>query len=307
MLSEETFNRIIEYGIRLHQSESLRFSYIEYKELYDAVLENANPLIIDSETGNELIEYSYLYAMQWAFLAFGILDPDDKSSLDSFQVRNAFYCLFASISNYTLSITHLARSGMDLQASVLLRSLYELIVLLLAVSIDQQTFDKFLECQSVDEATEKWYKDFRIGKLRKIVAPFERIEALSADDLLIEPQSRLYKRLSGFVHHHSTALFVFNYGKTSHPEDFMIPTMLGSPVTRMDETIDLLCSLMEYANSMFHVIFRERKCLLANTFKVRFEQPGPDFECLFNYFLVLADGYHLDVIVRNQRKINNAS
>lgn len=299
MLSEETFNRIIEYGIRLHKNEALRFSYEFYKELYDATLENTNPFIIDTNTENELIEYSYLYAMQWANLAFGILDPDDKTSIASFRVRNAFYCLFASISNYILSITHLSRSGMDLQASVLLRSLYELVILLLAVSIDQSTFEKFIVCNDLDEASDKWYKDFRIGKLRKIVVPYEKVESHSADEILIESQDRLYKRLSSLVHHHSTALFIFNYGKTSGPDDQVIPNVLGCPVTRVNEIIDLMCSLMEYTNFMFHVILKENNYLLAKTLKIRFELPGPDLECLFNYFMILADGYHLDVIFRS--------
>ena len=99
---------------------------------------------------------SYLSSLKWGYWA--MLLPITKNGF-------AYSCLFISIANTIMAITDLAMNSFIHQASILVRSLYEMCFTLLAVTIDPRKREVYLKSAVLEDERKVWHANFSFKAL----------------------------------------------------------------------------------------------------------------------------------------------
>ncbi len=173
--------------------------------------------------------------------------------------------LLLTISNTSLSIIKLSIDGLDYQAMVLLRNLYETCFTLLNIIIDVDKRKEFFESARKENDNEVWKKHFSMRKMRETIDAYEATlcdnNELNNDELdeLREWKSIRYKELSAFAHNSFPNLLLFGYQRVDNPEDIMKPNIWGITSTRAVQILSELDGLLWYTGLVFYKLLLDPK------------------------------------------------
>lgn len=252
MISEKIYNLLCD-RIKNKYKNIIEDYVVDYEVLksYIAEMLKSTPEKLKIENDFSYVDLAYLFSLRWGLTALAIGNTEADFSIQ------VFFELFQGISNTALSIIKLAQDGFDYQASVLIRSLYEMCFTLLAIVIDPIKRDAFRNCSEEKEYI-IWKEYFRFPLLQKTVC--EYIESLSGEnseeDFLREWIKGAYKKFSSYVHNDFLTLFAYN--KSLSTDDSLIPNLWGFESTRIEIICGNISALLWFTELTFDKLQSDR-------------------------------------------------
>ena len=221
-----------------------------YVELWDMCAKMSEEKVEYGNQGERGCVIARNVAIRYLHLALMI---DSHKSRDGFLLS----CLVQSISDTIISIIKLAEDGLEYQAFVMIRTLFELFMTLLIVVESPEKREIYRSAQTPEESYKVWRTDFTKAKF------INMLESYSGDyPDLFEPAkvwvTEAYGFLSSFVHNDS--LNVMFYTKPCFNEEGISPcSMWGQHVTRKGEIFSRLVEVIAPCDMLFFSMLKDPK------------------------------------------------
>lgn len=191
----------------------------------------------EPQANSEYIQLAYLYAIIWGDFSVASL-LRDKNAIENIL----FATLATTISNDILAIISLSLDGLDYQAMNIMRSLYEVCLLLLNISIDEEKRTEFAKSAEKGNSYEVWRKFFNIRTMLETLSAYTAGKELS--EYWLSEYKQYYSRLSSFVHNDFANMYVYSYNKPETESEFRLLNVNAHFATRyneiLEETIDII-------------------------------------------------------------------
>lgn len=224
-----------------------------------------------SDKEKDAILISQFYSLFWGTLALSINHDNEKYTEIEKMTSLCLHTMSVILSNNIISITKLACKGFDFQSSVLLRNTFELAFGLLALLLDEDVLKAYFNSAKNNNEYEVWNKYFRFSKLNQTLMSFEK--SLSENDeemdFITTWRKNNYSYYTQFAHNSFFHLYIncFGHPTTDNPDEVMPMNLWGLRVTRINETLDILNSLMFYTSLVFYKIINVKQINILNLVK----------------------------------------
>ena len=219
-----------------------------YVDLWDLCAETSEKKVEYGSLGERGCVIARNVAMRYLHLAMMI---DTSKSKDGFLLSS----IIQTISDTIISIIKLAEDGLEYQAFVMIRTLFELFMTLLIVVESPEKRKAYKSAQTPEESYKVWRSDFTKAKFIKM------LEAYSGDyPDLFEPAKKwvteAYSFLSSFVHNDS--VHVMLYTKPRFDADGISHfSMWGEYVTRKGEIFSRLVEVLAPCDLLFFSMLKD--------------------------------------------------
>ncbi|HWO77803.1 MAG TPA: hypothetical protein VNM69_18205 [Bacillus sp. (in: firmicutes)] len=208
---------------------------------------------------NKDLSVSYLAIAYLGYLSVTV-DSIKPFRTDSGWNKNSnFICsnILTQVTNFSLSIVKLVEQGLDLQAKVLLRSLFEQVNLIIIITSRKEMMNNY--CEGVDDnsAFSIWSAKFRTNQIKSMISEIEYDLGLEQDrelfEWLKEDRNKAYKFLSSVAH---GAFYTNLLGSYSmfQDEEYMPFALFGSYTDASIYTLEQLNWLIYYLTIMLNAI-----------------------------------------------------
>jgi len=189
-------------------SEEVREYAEEMKWLCEYIdgLNNKKKLVCENKEIGEVI---HNYIIEWVVWGTAMLRKDIAPRLGMIYSSFCF-----QISNMILGIYKLAEDGLEYQAMCLVRVLLEMLLTFLAILIDSNYREKYIESADVSKERQIWRSELRMQKAQKIV--WDYAETID-EELKIQCREckkiydEMYADLSKFEHNSYANMMVMQY------------------------------------------------------------------------------------------------
>lgn len=216
-------------------------------DFWESLLETNNDKIVSPSVNNpEIIQLAEQYIVEYTMWTLSMSDTSVHT-----QIRYLYHHLFLCITNTAFSIYKLAFDGLDYQAQVLLRNLYELCMILLNITIDPEKRQALMDSGKNEDGEETWYRYFRPKKLQATLKAYA--EKIGASDLT-DWHARLYSHLSTYVHNNYISLLTYSVSFDPKNEDILYPNICGAFASRVETTLLGMIEILLYTGLFLKLI-----------------------------------------------------
>ena len=123
------------------------------------------------EANEDFLNIAELYNLYYGIMSFSI-EPKEEDK--NFKIKALYSSIFVTIANSITAVIYLAENGLDYQANVINRQLFEICMLLLNVMIDENK-EKILTDTEMTEGNMKiWRKYFSPKELNDTIENYEK-------------------------------------------------------------------------------------------------------------------------------------
>lgn len=164
MLREELYTSFNE-KILLESSSTYVVKYVDLREIFDEFIDMNKNKEKYANLDDDYVQLGYLFSMTWGMRSLAVSKRKDGNLI--------WQSLFGTIANSSLAIIKLSTDGLDYQANILLRNLYELCFTLLNIMIDKEKRIALFESGKNANAIDVWRKYFKSSKLGKTLEEYE--------------------------------------------------------------------------------------------------------------------------------------
>lgn len=239
----------------------------EYSDLIESWLpEDCN---IESKDAHIII-CSSLFSLSWGSLSLSLNETNYGDTYH--KLRTCLYTLSITLANNILAIIRLSTTGLDYQASVMLRNTYELCFMLLVILADKEKMELYFDTAKNENELNIWFKHFRLKSLNTRISEIERI-ALKHDDshglsqyikFISKWRRDSYKYYSGFTHNNfaDCVAFLYNRPQTDSNEEIARLNLWGFEITRIDNLLGNLNDLLFWVGLFFYNIIVGQKYII---------------------------------------------
>lgn len=247
MISKERYDYLCEHLLTCGVPEKELFSIdiIEkyLQEMFD-INKNKSEFF---ECESESLTISYLFALRWGILSLGI--PEEKMNPTTMAVRS----FFVAISNTTFAIIKLALDGMDYQASILTRSLYELCMTMLAIIIEPDKRTALIKGAEPKDSYNIWNQHFRFKNLDRIITKYEKkVSKIDFEYELYSWRKDNYSEFSTYVHNNYLPLLLSGYAQPKIGDGEMLKFNLwGNFASRVNIITENINTILWYTELLF--------------------------------------------------------
>jgi hypothetical protein len=223
MITFEEYSRICEDIKRDGFKTSFIVDYDCIKEKWEEMIDiNENKMQYADFNSKNLI-LSYLFALRWGITSLAVADKDNDRYMMAFQG------LFSTISNTIISIIKLAIDGLDYQAFILIRNLYELCFTLLAIIIDPIKRKVLVDGSIAEDEYNTWKKNFTFKHLDATIRTYEnRISDIESDSFLNTWRKNSYSKFSSYAHNDFVSFFLYGFALPVDDTDKLELNLWGS-------------------------------------------------------------------------------
>lgn len=232
--------------------------YKEYQELIKSWCHLKN---IHGKEDIQSINTSDLFTLFWSILSLSMLVTKDENNN---HIRTCAFALTATITNTSLSITKLACAGLDFQANVLFRNLFETCLLLFSILINREKGLTYFNSAKLNNGHVIWKQNFSMKKLNEEILSFEKQHVKygkneKEDALLLSVMHKwrknAYQYLSAHVHNGIMPCFMGTYCLPDN-NDNMALNLLGQKATRIEVILNDMNFLHLWATTIIYKILR---------------------------------------------------
>lgn len=192
-------------------------------------------IVGEQNTKNVLLAKQYIMEYYFYSLAVG-------SALEADMF--IFRYMFVNIANTAFTIYKLAFDGMDYQAKVLMRNLYELCMTLLNIVIDSEKRIALWESAKNQTEYSTWRKFFSPSAMRKT------LEEYHGEKWMDEWHRELYSNLSAYVHNEYGSMLGFA-SAIARNADVIQTNFCGAYVTRSESLMKEMNTIFFYTGMVF--------------------------------------------------------
>lgn len=221
-----------------------------YIDLWDLCAETSETKVVYGDQGARSCVYLRNVAIRYLHLAMMI---DINKHKDCFLLSS----IIQTISDTMISIIKLAEDGLEYQAVVLIRTLFELFMTLLIVVESPQKREAYQMAQTQEEAYRVWRSDFTKGKFIKMLGDYsEKYPDLY--ETVKTWATEAYGFLSSFVHNNSLNVMLFT--KPRYDENGTSNySMWGEFVTRKAEIFNRMVEIVAPCDLLLFAMLEDPK------------------------------------------------
>ena len=195
-----------------------------------------------SETITQNVQLARQYISEFAYYTLSI-GNEEPHLRDKWLYRNLLQC----ITNTMLAIYKLAFDGLDYQAQCLLRTLYELGITLLCITIDSEKRSVMRDATTeIDLKT--WHQFFSPKQLHQTL---EAYEAAHGHIDRSHWHKETYSMLSSYAHNDYLRILGFSYAYDPAIDSTLNLNLLGAFASRTEILLSSMNEIAEYISSFF--------------------------------------------------------
>ena len=253
-MSEYNLKKILDSILKqIGEHEEGREYTEELKELYDYMdeLNSKKQIIIEYPEIEDVIQN---YIVEWGIWGIAMMRTDLKPR---FSLVSSAFCF--QISNMLLGICKLVKDGLDYQAMCLIRVLLEMIMSFLAMLIDTNYREKYLETSDVSKEHSIWSSTLKMKKAEKIVwnyATSINEETSKYCDECKKIYEGMYSDLSKFEHNSYANMVVMQF--TLKGNDRLELNLNGNKVLSTERVLKQVLMVMVPLEALFSRVIYEK-------------------------------------------------
>lgn len=295
MISEKMFEEIMFYQKSLIP-ERFPIQYETYKTRLQEFISHFQ--MPNMQGGDDLQnDLSFIFAAAWTGFAGRELKLINRSSNTEDTMKHvAFFTLSDSISDYILSISHLLSMKMKLQANSLLRNLYELCILLLAILIDDTLLEHYIDLDDSERESKRWRKYFSSGKLMNIIRKWEATKERDLQLRISNPYEDNYSFLSSYVHNAFVAIINSKFVR-NNDNQFTKNNIWGTTVNNIETTQSIMFSLLLYLNYAVQVLVESNTYTIRNISDIKLNEYEDKDHVGYCYFFSCAKLFYSHLLI----------
>lgn len=262
---------------------------------YETIMDYYNQMndIMDNpeiwqEANEDVINIAELYNLYYGIMSISI---EPKVEDKNFKIKALYSSIFVTIANSITAVIYLAEKGLDYQANVINRQLFELCMLLLNVMIDENKEKILTDTEMTEENMKIWRKYFSPKELNDTIENYEKAD-------LTDWRKRQYSFYSNYSHNDFLSFLFFSFSSPKNEKDRIFNNVWGGYISRVNTILENMISFLWYTSKAF------MKLLTDKDIHVSKETLGTEKEfCNFaGYMFVLLDTYYFDYFMKKNSK-----
>lgn len=238
MLSKEMYEKL---NKKIYIDKDLIPSYEQILQYYNEMNDISNKPEIKEDCEEDLIDIIELYCLYYGIMSIATMSKPEGEKI---REKSLFSSIFSNIANSVLSIKNLANKGLDYQANVIIRQLFEMSMILLNVGIDKEKADILISTEMTEENMKIWRKYFSPKALNKTIEAFE-------GDFLSDWRKREYSWYSNYAHNEFLSFFAFSFAKPQQENEILISNIWGGYVSRVNVILKNMMFILWYTSKAF--------------------------------------------------------
>lgn len=262
---------------------------------YETIMDYYNQMndIMDNpeiwqEANEDVLNIAELYNLYYGIMSFSI-EPKEEDK--NFKIKALYSSIFVTIANSITAVIYLAENGLDYQANVINRQLFEICMLLLNVMIDENK-EKILTDTEMTEGNMKiWRKYFSPKELNDTIENYEKAD-------LTDWRKRQYSFYSNYSHNDFLSFLFFSFSSPKNEKDKLFNNVWGGYISRVNTILENIISFLWYTSKAFMKLLVDKDIHISKE-TLRTEEELWKFSI---YTGILLDRYYFDYFMNKNSK-----
>lgn len=262
---------------------------------YETIMDYYNQMndIMDNpeiwqEANEDVLNIAELYNLYYGIMSFSI-EPKEEDK--NFKIKALYSSIFVTIANSITAVIYLAENGLDYQANVINRQLFEICMLLLNVMIDENK-EKILTDTEMTEGNMKiWRKYFSPKELNDTIENYEKAD-------LTDWRKRQYSFYSNYSHNDFLSFLFFSFSSPKNEKDKLFNNVWGGYISRVNTILENMISFLWYTSKAFMKLLVDKDIHISKE-TLRTEEELWKFSI---YTGILLDRYYFDYFMNKNSK-----
>ena len=262
---------------------------------YETIMDYYNQMndIMDNpeiwqEANEDVLNIVELYNLYYGIMSFSI-EPKEEDK--NFKIKALYSSIFVTIANSITAVIYLAENGLDYQANVINRQLFEICMLLLNVMIDENK-EKILTDTEMTEGNMKiWRKYFSPKELNDTIENYEKAD-------LTDWRKRQYSFYSNYSHNDFLSFLFFSFSSPKNEKDKLFNNVWGGYISRVNTILENMISFLWYTSKAFMKLLVDKDIHISKE-TLRTEEELWKFSI---YTGILLDRYYFDYFMNKNSK-----
>lgn len=262
---------------------------------YETIMDYYNQMndIMDNpeiwqEANEDVLNIAELYNLYYGIMSFSI-EPKEEDK--NFKIKALYSSIFVTIANSITAVIYLAENGLDYQANVINRQLFEICMLLLNVMIDENK-EKILTDTEMTEGNMKiWRKYFSSKELNDTIENYEKAD-------LTDWRKRQYSFYSNYSHNDFLSFLFFSFSSPKNEKDKLFNNVWGGYISRVNTILENMISFLWYTSKAFMKLLVDKDIHISKE-TLRTEEELWKFSI---YTGILLDRYYFDYFMNKNSK-----
>lgn len=262
---------------------------------YETIMDYYNQMndIMDNpeiwqEANEDVLNIDELYNLYYGIMSFSI-EPKEEDK--NFKIKALYSSIFVTIANSITAVIYLAENGLDYQANVINRQLFEICMLLLNVMIDENK-EKILTDTEMTEGNMKiWRKYFSPKELNDTIENYEKAD-------LTDWRKRQYSFYSNYSHNDFLSFLFFSFSSPKNEKDKLFNNVWGGYISRVNTILENMISFLWYTSKAFMKLLVDKDIHISKE-TLRTEEELWKFSI---YTGILLDRYYFDYFMNKNSK-----
>lgn len=267
----------------------------EFIVQYETIMDYYNQMndIMDNpeiwqEANEDVLNIAELYNLYYGIMSFSI-EPKEEDK--NFKIKALYSSIFVTIANSITAVIYLAENGLDYQANVINRQLFEICMLLLNVMIDENK-EKILTDTEMTEGNMKiWRKYFSPKELNDTIENYEKAD-------LTDWRKRQYSFYSNYSHNDFLSFLFFSFSSPKNEKDKLFNNVWGGYISRVNTILENMISFLWYTSKAFMKLLVDKDIHISKE-TLRTEEELWKFSI---YTGILLDRYYFDYFMNKNSK-----
>jgi len=282
MLSKEKYERL---NKKIIIDKSLIPDYEEIIQYYNEMNDISKNTVNIQDNDENLLNIAELYSMYFGIMSLSIVSNKEDSN---YREKLLYSSIFSTIANSTISVIYLAQKGLDYQANVITRQLFEMCMLLLNVSLDKNKQNILMETEMTEQNMKIWRKYFSPKELNDTIQKYE-------GKSLTNWRKKQYSSYSNYSHNEFLSFFCFSFACPKNDRDNLVSNLWGGYASRVNTILENMINFLWYTSKAFMKIIIDKNTHISK------EILGTDQEFwdFCGYIFLLLDEYYSEYLESN--------
>ena len=246
--------------------------------------------VLKLEIHSELVEMCELHSLKRGLFSFSI----NKENL-------IFKSFMTIIANNILAVLNLLMAGLEYQALVVLRNLYEVSHTFLTIIIDETKKIEYMESAAKNNEYHVWKKHFTHRKLVETLSAYEKKISPDGDlDFLNTWRSSIYSKYSGIAHNDlfNVVSYSFAIPETANEEEVLESSIWGGVLSRTNQIMIEMADLLFYVDVVFQKLLEDPAIGFKKEYIVHDEDNSRDYWNYASELMLIIREYYFEIKIK---------
>lgn len=218
-------------------------SFEELNKYYDEIKDIIENKEVVDNLNNDINSIAELFCLYFGILSLSFSNNTFENN-EANKYNLLFQSIFSTITNSITSVILLVQNGLDYQANVINRQLYEMCLLLLNICLDENKANLLIETEMNRTNISVWKNNFSPSALGKTIEKYEGKE-------MTPLRKKIYSNYSNYAHNEFLSFFLTSFAKPINIDSKLISNLWSNTVSRRNNILDGMISFLWYTSKAF--------------------------------------------------------